>query len=151
MHPLVCSRQRTAGPTICPGDPLGDHGQRRIAPALVFEPILPLVGWGMLSAERYPIVRYAPLQLPSILPHNVALYAWLRSLRTDLAHSPFSGIRRGVLDVRPVHVSSGEFQIGFDRLASVPGVADNEPADHDHLVPMQMVDRLKVKIIRTHR
>jgi hypothetical protein len=32
-----------------------------------------LVGWGMLSAERYPIVLYGPLQLPSIVPHNVAL------------------------------------------------------------------------------
>src|SRR4029077_10142736 len=29
---------------------------------------MPLVGWGMLSAERYPIVVYGPLQLPSILP-----------------------------------------------------------------------------------
>jgi hypothetical protein len=38
---------------------------------------MPLVGWGMLSAERYPIVLYGPLQLPSILPHNVARYAWL--------------------------------------------------------------------------
>jgi len=25
---------------MCPGDPLGNHGQRPIAPALVFEPIL---------------------------------------------------------------------------------------------------------------
>jgi cytochrome b561 len=47
---------------------------------------MPLVGWGMLSAERYPIVLYGPLQLPSILPHNVALYAWLRSLHTFLAY-----------------------------------------------------------------
>jgi hypothetical protein len=38
---------------------------------------MPLVSWGMLSAERYPIVLYGPLQLPSILPHNVARYAWL--------------------------------------------------------------------------
>jgi hypothetical protein len=40
-----------------------------------------LVGWRMLSAERYPIVLYGPLRLPSIVPHNVALYAWLRSRR----------------------------------------------------------------------
>jgi hypothetical protein len=26
---------------------------------------MPLVGWGMLSAERYPIVLYGPLQLPA--------------------------------------------------------------------------------------
>lgn len=50
---------------------------------------MPLVGWGMLSAERYPIVLYGPLQLPSILPHNVALYAWLRSLHTYLAYLLF--------------------------------------------------------------
>ena len=50
---------------------------------------MPLIGWGMLSAERYPIVLYAPLQLPSILPHNVALYAWLRSLHTYLAYLLF--------------------------------------------------------------
>jgi cytochrome b561 len=50
---------------------------------------MPLVGWGMLSAERYPIVLYGPLQLPSILPHNVALYAWLRSVHTYLAYLLF--------------------------------------------------------------
>jgi len=50
---------------------------------------MPLVGWGMLSAERYPIELYGPLQLPSILPHNVALYAWLRSLHTYLAYLLF--------------------------------------------------------------
>jgi cytochrome b561 len=50
---------------------------------------MPLVGWGMLSAERYPIVLYGPLQLPSILPHNVALYAWLRFLHTCVAYLLF--------------------------------------------------------------
>jgi cytochrome b561 len=50
---------------------------------------MPLVGWGMLSTERYPIVLYGPLQLPSILPHNVALYAWLRSVHTYLAYLLF--------------------------------------------------------------
>jgi hypothetical protein len=53
-----------------------------------------------------------------------------------------------VLDVRPVHVSPGEFKIGFDRLASVAGAADNEPADHNHLVPMQMVDGRERRIPR---
>jgi hypothetical protein len=48
-----------------------------------------LVGWGMLSAERYLIVLYGQLQLPSIVPHNVALYAWLRSLQTYLAYLLF--------------------------------------------------------------
>ena len=30
--------------------------------------IMPLVGWGMLSAARYPIVLYGPIRLPPILP-----------------------------------------------------------------------------------
>src|ERR1700751_4207720 len=32
--------------------------------------VLPLVGWGMLSAARYPIVLYGPVHLPFILPHD---------------------------------------------------------------------------------
>jgi cytochrome b561 len=56
--------------------------------ALMF--IMPLVGWGMLSAARYPIVLYGPLQLPPILPHDPALYAWLRPLHTDLAYLLFA-------------------------------------------------------------
>ena len=43
--------------------------------------LLPLVGWGMLSAADYPIVLYGALHLPFILPHNPMLYAVLR--RTD--------------------------------------------------------------------
>ena len=51
---------------------------------------VPLVGWGMLSATRYPIVLYGPLRLPPILPHNLTLYAWLRDLHTDLAYLFFA-------------------------------------------------------------
>jgi cytochrome b561 len=47
---------------------------------------LPLVGWGMLSAARYPIVLYGPVHLPFILPHNAALYAVLRQAHTVLAY-----------------------------------------------------------------
>jgi cytochrome b561 len=56
--------------------------------ALMF--VLPLVGWGMLSAARYPIVLAGGLQLPPILPHDIALYAWLRPLHTDLAYLLFA-------------------------------------------------------------
>jgi cytochrome b561 len=52
--------------------------------------ILPLVGWGMLSAARYPIVLYGPLGLPPILPHDLTLYAWLRDLHTVLAYLLFA-------------------------------------------------------------
>jgi cytochrome b561 len=48
--------------------------------------VLPLVGWGMLSAAYYPIVLFGSLHLPSILPHNVMLYAVLRKGHTILAY-----------------------------------------------------------------
>jgi cytochrome b561 len=48
--------------------------------------VLPLVGWGMLSAARYPIVLYGSVHLPFILPHNVMLYAALRKAHTVLAY-----------------------------------------------------------------
>ena len=50
---------------------------------------LPLVGWGMLSAARNPIVLYGSLHLPSILPHNPMLYAVLRKAHTILAYLLF--------------------------------------------------------------
>ena len=56
--------------------------------ALMFA--LPLVGWGMLSAARYPIVLYGPLELPPILPHDAALYAALRTAHTVLAFLLFA-------------------------------------------------------------
>ena len=48
--------------------------------------VLPLVGWGMLSAARYPIGLYGPLHLPPILPHNIVLYSVLRKAHTILAY-----------------------------------------------------------------
>jgi cytochrome b561 len=52
--------------------------------------ILPLVGWGMLSAARYPIVLYGPARLPPILQHDLTLYAWLRELHTVLTYLLFA-------------------------------------------------------------
>jgi cytochrome b561 len=51
--------------------------------------MLPLVGWGMLSAARYPIVLYGPVQLPYILPHDAMLFAILRKAHTILAYLLF--------------------------------------------------------------
>ena len=48
--------------------------------------VLPLVGWGMLSAARYPIVLHGSVHLPFILPHNAVLYAVLRKVHTILAY-----------------------------------------------------------------
>jgi len=41
--------------------------------------VLPLVGWGMLCAARYPIVLFGSLHLSPILPHSVMLYGKSRS------------------------------------------------------------------------
>lgn len=51
--------------------------------------VLPLVGWGMLSAAHYPVVLYGSLHLPYILPHNAMLYAVLRKAHTTLAYMFF--------------------------------------------------------------
>jgi cytochrome b561 len=50
---------------------------------------LPLIGWGMLSAARYPIVMYGPIHLPPILPESAALYTGLRRAHTVLAYLLF--------------------------------------------------------------
>jgi cytochrome b561 len=55
--------------------------------ALLF--VQPLVGWGMLSAARYPIMLYGSLHLFPVLPHNVMLYAALRRAHTVLAYLLF--------------------------------------------------------------
>jgi cytochrome b561 len=47
--------------------------------------VLPLVGWGMLSAAHYPIVVFGSVYLPWILPHNLKLYWVLRQTHTILA------------------------------------------------------------------
>jgi cytochrome b561 len=48
---------------------------------------LPLVGWGMLSAARYPIVLFGAVHLPPILPHDIVLYSVLRRAHTILAYA----------------------------------------------------------------
>jgi cytochrome b561 len=60
------------------------EGSHYLLYALMFA--MPLIGWGMLSAEPYPVVLAGPLRLPPILPQNAMLYAWLRQLHTVLAY-----------------------------------------------------------------
>jgi cytochrome b561 len=55
--------------------------------ALMFA--LPLVGWTMLSAARYPIVLFGSVHLPFIVPHDAHLYAILRRMHTVLAYLLF--------------------------------------------------------------
>jgi cytochrome b561 len=52
----------------------------------------PLVGWGMLSAARYPIGLWGGLHLFPILPHSAMLYAALRKVHTVLAYLLFLAI-----------------------------------------------------------
>jgi cytochrome b561 len=59
------------------------HGSHVLLYALMFA--LPLVGWAMLSAARYPIVLYGALQLPPITPQSPELFALLRTTHTVLA------------------------------------------------------------------
>jgi cytochrome b561 len=54
--------------------------------------VQPLVGWGMLSAARYPIVLWGGVHLFPILPHSVMLYAALRKAHTVLAYLLFLAI-----------------------------------------------------------
>jgi cytochrome b561 len=50
---------------------------------------LPLVGWSMLSAARYPIMLFSSVHLPFILPHDALLYAILRRTHAILAYLLF--------------------------------------------------------------
>ena len=50
---------------------------------------LPLVGWSMLSAARYPVMLFDSVHLPFILPHDALLYAILRRTHTVLAYLLF--------------------------------------------------------------
>jgi cytochrome b561 len=60
------------------------HASEVLLYTLLF--VEPLVGWGMLSAARFPIVMCGSLHLFPILPHSVMLYAFLRKTHTFLAY-----------------------------------------------------------------
>jgi cytochrome b561 len=77
--------------SLPPFPPTMSHLERRVAKTSEFLMYglmltLPLVGWGMLSAARYPIVLYGSLHLPFILPQNLVLYSVLRTAHTVLAY-----------------------------------------------------------------
>jgi cytochrome b561 len=80
--------------SLPPFPPTMSHLERRAASAseytfygLMF--VLPLVGWGMLSAARYPVVLSGSVHLPFILPYDAMLYAILRRAHTVLAYLLF--------------------------------------------------------------
>ena len=95
---LVLAAVRLINRLINPPPPLPDtmlplqraaaKGSHVLLYALMF--LMPLLGWGMLSAAPYPIVIYGSLRLPPILPPDPALYAWLRQLHTVFAYLLFA-------------------------------------------------------------
>jgi len=90
---LVLVAIRLANRLINPAPPLprgmppllriAAQGSHLLLYALMFA--VPLVGWGMLSAARYPIVLYGALELPPIVPQSDQLFASLRTAHTVLA------------------------------------------------------------------
>jgi cytochrome b561 len=93
MLVLVLAAIRLVNRLLNPPPPLPDGmpawqrhaaiGSHVLLYALMFA--VPLVGWAMLSAARYPVVLYGPLQLPPIAPQDPALFAALRTTHTVLA------------------------------------------------------------------
>jgi cytochrome b561 len=75
-------------PTVLPLERRVVTASERLLYGLMFA--LPLVGWGMLSAARYPVVLFGSVRLPPILPHSLALYTFLRSTHTVLAYLFFA-------------------------------------------------------------
>jgi cytochrome b561 len=63
------------------------HASEILMYTLLF--VLPLIGWGMLSAARYPIVMFGSVHLFPILPRRVLLFAVLRRTHTFLAYLLF--------------------------------------------------------------
>jgi cytochrome b561 len=74
-------------PTMSPQERLMAHASEIVLYTLLF--VEPLVGWGMLSAARFPIALWGSVHLFPILPHSVMLYAFLRKTHTVLAYLLF--------------------------------------------------------------
>ena len=53
-----------------------------------------------------------------------------------------TGVRRRVLNVRPVDVPPGEREVGLDRFPRVIRIPDDQPADNIHPVSMQVLERI---------
>ena len=52
--------------------------------------VQPLIGWAMLSAAQSPVVMVGAVHLPAIAPHNITLYAALRTAHTVAAYLLFA-------------------------------------------------------------
>ena len=84
----MCTKLPPFPPTMSRQERFLASSSEKLLYALMF--VLPLVGWGMLSAGHYPIVMFGPVHLPPILPTNPTLYAVLRQSHTILAFLLFA-------------------------------------------------------------
>src|ERR1700739_1251584 len=84
----ICTKLPPFPPTMSRQERFLASSSEKLLYALMF--VLPLVGWGMLSAGDHPIVMFGPVHLPPILPTNPTLYAVLRQSHTILAFLLFA-------------------------------------------------------------
>jgi cytochrome b561 len=51
--------------------------------------VMPMLGWGMLSAGAYPVVVFGSVYLPAVLPQSDRLHTWLWDAHFYLAFAFF--------------------------------------------------------------
>ena len=89
--------------------------------------VMPLLGWGMLSAAGYPIVLLGGLNLPAVLPQSDSLHTLLLSAHFYLAFAFFAVIL--------MHVAAALFHAlirrddVFDTMAPLPHAGEVVPAE----------------------
>ncbi|WP_029582252.1 cytochrome b [Bradyrhizobium sp. URHD0069] len=89
--------------------------------------VMPLLGWGMLSAAAYPVVLYGGVRLPPILPQSDSLHTLLWNAHFYLAFVFFALIL--------MHVAAALFHAlirrdgVFDSMAPVPAHDEVAPAE----------------------
>lgn len=120
------------------------RAERRVATASEFAMyafmfLLPLVGWGMLSAARYPIVLFGSVHLPFILPHDLALYAVLRPAHTILAYLFFLTI---VAHLSAVLFHTLIVRDGLLKRMAPWGISSRERPPVEPLPPQKKEDRM---------
>jgi hypothetical protein len=105
-------------------------GRANLHPSLSFPPqILNFFGRQVLGSHH---CSRTVIFLESVICDQPAL--------AEIVSHGGAWIGRGVLDVRPIHVTASECEVGLDRLPSVVRIAHNQPSYHVHSVSMQVID-----------
>lgn len=88
----LCNRWRSPPPPLPADLPALQAWAAKVSHWLLYALMLamPLLGWSMLSAGGYPVRMTDTLSLPPILPHDPALYAWLRTAHGGLGYALFA-------------------------------------------------------------